>query len=1128
MQPFLVLCPSDIITLVNTLFPERRPSSSLSEVDRSQPGLWSGASSISGVSLLSQPRPPSRDLVPLLSNSGSSLASGSTSQDPVLDSLGQSSDARSSYTSIGSRDTLLDAHQSDSIETFGQTLRSHVMQLPSYLGINTSKEISHPCAERWAVLFISSDDGHLRISMPQNLEIKKDDNVDRVEIGMADEVAQSELNIGRNHDELKRTVSQLLRDYEIPRNLVPESESKYLSNRLSALRRTSRRIGTSDVPRIIDTYGTVSNTNPHHHSSHQDGEPDCSIAPKRSVPSVKTRQATISSKSQAPSLLLTMLEGASTDSQAKLDSVKAHSYWEAIQQLRQISTSSLARQDYAPLLDYFARGPRESISKAISITEEYEAWLVWLQQSQERHRIVIDNMMKRLQRLRDKMWYVTDVQHSAAYEEAKSIAIALRSMGQLTRTSRGKTPLTTKSRGSARSTASNLLLRSETQILNLMTAPAEQGGSSKLSDHQSDMTLKWLVQSGIENYCKGEERIHRFCLEIDRCLKKLIGDDITDAPVLWSSELYHRDRWILSNAYQKGDLCMTEFGTLRPIGDDDRNEGRRTPIGYDYTSRPISRDYRPGWTENKYQHTVDARRWNGTGGRTPMDFSQSPARYPPSNSGFGSEAVETFWSPFVTQTQSRISLSRENSQRSLFRQDSNLLRPTERSLSIKQKFLLDLRQTLTELLLSDLGTMVWNRGSETDSWFSGEPGDKFLQRIEFRECGCNRTEAEGTEITLDRANGGPHSSLPDGLGTGARSDPLTSAIPQDGTDAQLQCKEGASASGLANVKVISGMEDGAPTFPFTLSFRTLLGLFSAHSSPFVKLGALHQLELMIIASLNARHRPLYRPQSQSISGTMEPVETGGLSNMESSQITAKAWEGLPATTEEERNQTTAPKDPTNSPRIGSESQSGVGSANMDSVIAVMQRLFRESGVRPKTLFRDLQFIAAFVPRLFMDKTESSRAFRNASLAAIGLKQEVCRMMIEMADNIVAYHTKTRTIPLGRPTVDDNPSSELSRYSMGDAARMLTIAAKEGYPVAQRELAIFYLTHPDLVVRTMLPLSKPSDTFKAQMMNQRDGDPARSDPATLCVAYHWMELSSQGGDELARQNMRTREELNALP
>jgi hypothetical protein len=184
-----------------------------------------------------------------------------------------------------------------------------------------------------------------------------------------------------------------------------------------------------------------------------------------------------------------------------------------------------------------------------------------------------------------------------------------------------------------------------------------------------------------------------------------------------------------------------------------------------------------------------------------------------------------------------------------------------------------------------------------------------------------------------------------------------------------------------------------------------------------------------------------------------------------------------------------------------------------------------------------------VPGPLLDATEGGKAFWNAALAAMGLKLDICRMMVEMVDDIVAHHTRTRALPqppsaagagafsgadVQQPQPQPQLPPELVRFSMADAARMLMIPAKEGDAVAQRELATFYLTHPELLARTTLPLSRPRDTFKPQMMKQRDEDPARSDPATLCVAYHWMELSSQGGDELAQKNLRARVELNALP
>lgn len=60
------------------------------------------------------------------------------------------------------------------------------------------------------------------------------------------------------------------------------------------------------------------------------------------------------------------------------------------------------------------------------------------------------------------------------------------------------------------------------------------------------------------------------------------------------------------------------------------------------------------------------------------------------------------------------------------------------------------------------------------------------------------------------------------------------------------------------------------------------------------------------------------------------------------------------------------------------------------------------------------------------------------------------------------------------------------YTLADAARMVTITAKEGDPTAQRELAIFYLGNSELVERTTLPLSKPREVFNQAVMDKYGG------------------------------------------
>lgn len=177
-------------------------------------------------------------------------------------------------------------------------------------------------------------------------------------------------------------------------------------------------------------------------------------------------------------------------------------------------------------------------------------------------------------------------------------------------------------------------------------------------------------------------------------------------------------------------------------------------------------------------------------------------------------------------------------------------------------------------------------------------------------------------------------------------------------------------------------------------------------------------------------------------------------------------------------------------------------------------------VKPKTLFRDLQFISSFVPGETLNKTDSGTAFLQFGLAALSLKDEICNSMVEIADNIVSQELSRRHPPHGHD-VHARPG-----HAIEDAAGMWIITAKEGNPVAQRELAILYLTHPELLPRVTLPLTFLRDTFKEETLLRRDKDP-KSDPQSMCLALHWMQLSANGGDELARNRLRELEEFDSI-
>lgn len=195
-------------------------------------------------------------------------------------------------------------------------------------------------------------------------------------------------------------------------------------------------------------------------------------------------------------------------------------------------------------------------------------------------------------------------------------------------------------------------------------------------------------------------------------------------------------------------------------------------------------------------------------------------------------------------------------------------------------------------------------------------------------------------------------------------------------------------------------------------------------------------------------------------------------------------------------------------------------------------------IRPKTLLRDLQYISSLVPQSVLDDASTDNAFWNAAIAASRLKENSIKIMVETADAIIAFHTSNRgsasLAQLQRDaatfaSITHPPSVDIAAYSMSDAGTLLQIAAKDGNAAAQRELATLYLTHPDLLDRVIAPFAQPKEVFRDELENKwKTNDKSRCDPLTMCVAHHWMLLSSKGGDGLAKEYLKQREEMERLP
>lgn len=1143
IQTFLVLCPADVITVYNALYPfNSLPNTFTKSQDINRFGTRANTRPLLAKSMTSGDYEPAPASMP--GSSGSSATSDSASSYvPLLNRPGESEhkiilDSRTPFPASCSSplSASQSSHQEKAFaEKLASELRSAIESLKSRYAIET---LAHPCAEKWAVLFVS-EDGQKLSSRTQN-DWDEDENEEQEhEYSHAgsdseDEEYAETSGLGSTYSQLNKSVKRLVTEYEIPESL--EVGHKF-SNKPSTTHFCQEKINGSNNKSIDEPPLTkLDPSNPFYSGSNL-------------TALITANQNNITAEEQEPdgklgqsmsSALTKMLQAAYQQGIAQGDYVSAHQYHRALSQLGKMP-ETLRRDGHAPLLHIFSRGSRVAIDKYALANENLDAWFVWLTQAHERQECAVKETVSKIRNLRDKMWYVTDVRNSAAYEEAKSVTVALKKMAQLVKSPPGKQATAKMGRGtiSHRISTSNMSLLKSDTLLDILAAPVEHGGPNKLSDEQADITATYLSRFSVENFCKGEERIHRFCFEIDKCVNKLVGESILDGPVLWSSELFSRDDRDLASDSRKGELYLPGLGMVDLNGEccSKNSEVMNTTKAFEISQKPSASDMlgvgRSRYSSSASENSSGRGRSRSNAGLESMldqqDIFSSPSPILPQPS------ATTFWSPFASlgvSTRSKISQPPQPMVAKI---------PTELN-EQKRKFLAQLKQNLTGLLLSDLGSELFSNGSETDAWFSSGLADDCIQRKEAQE-GEVRKRSErqpGSNSSIKktarkkstkslRRTATHNNGLLESLGKKEEGELVVPSATRQSIPHEQPSGEDASISNDAHTnlnKPGSTSLGSLASFPYRLAFKDLLHRFSIHPNPYQKLMALYDLELLVVASLSST---TLRISNRKISTTplFETLSDNAsrVSNLNLSQ--PHSLEGVIANVEERRSNVMS-RTAINSPSITptrSRSPSSI-TPSTDQIVEVLQSLLRDTELRPSTLFRDLQYVAAFVPASILDMTEIGKAFWDTGLAALGLKQDVCRTMVEIADEIISYHTRKR-VGGAEASVGSSGSplskSHHSGYTMKDAARMWTITAKEGDPTAQRELAIFYLTNPSLLARCVKPLSKPKDTFRPSMMVARGEDPEKRDPATMCVSYHWMELSSQGGDELAKKYLRQRDE-----
>ena len=66
-----------------------------------------------------------------------------------------------------------------------------------------------------------------------------------------------------------------------------------------------------------------------------------------------------------------------------------------------------------------------------------------------------------------------------------------------------------------------------------------------MSDYQVDVTNRWLEEHASENFCRGEEIIHRFIAEVDDVARRLVPDSADEMSVVastfWEGEEFEEE-----------------------------------------------------------------------------------------------------------------------------------------------------------------------------------------------------------------------------------------------------------------------------------------------------------------------------------------------------------------------------------------------------------------------------------------------------------------------------------------------------------------------------------------------------------------------------------------------------------
>ncbi|KAL9613038.1 MAG: hypothetical protein Q9167_002384 [Letrouitia subvulpina] len=807
------------------------------------------------------------------------------------------------------------------------------------------------------------------------------------------------------------------------------------------------------------------------------------------------------------SMLGDLLDTATMHAQSAYDFSSAHRWWQSHLLLRQLLSSEHGRGLYNRILQSIMNQTHNSIDSLVATSEflKKRMHLPACQQVLQKAQLLSSAKQRRALRLR--MWYNLDVRHSSTYENALYVVNALKAMANRSR-SKQYGNLTNWARQRVRNPASQD--QSLIQTIEALSERDGHGGQSKLNDEQVERTTRWLTRNSIENFCKGEERIHRFCYEIKKCISKLAGPTMLETPVLWSSKLFERERMAFDT---KSSVSRSAAVGMPPASLVNATALSSLAAPLSSTISNFTKEYPPEpYNDSVFRlaskSSLPSQGFGGeTLGREPIRKRSSTQE---SSTTWYQDSSRAIFAPSIAWNENHIDPARHQNEAIVVGQTVS-----------KGNFISEIKRDLCGLLLSDLGYLSWQMGTETDVWMNQSLGEDASQvpQAPMRitpvegEPGRQQTIANGLHSTLALLKSSAHTVLQD-KSSRWRSN-IPDHVPNTAEDDSTKLN----------------IEHGC-AFPYSNAYATILERFTLSADPYFKLEMLLELELMAAKSIEDSQQFYGSMGSSSVSF---PKKTATHSNLGSRSLgvprtKATRFEEVVANCTERRASTmqsysfgAAP--PADIQFIGHEN------FGTDDIIDCFLRIFRNNNLRPRALFRDLQYIASFVPAEILDHTVQGKAFWDAGLAALALKEDVCNELIERATQITNYHISADKSYSSHSTSATAPSAQLKETSLGDAAQLWIIAAKEGSAVAARELALFYLTHPELLPRVVMPFAKPTDVFGSAGFAEGGGagtgrgeQGGRLDLETFRVVVHWMEEAANGSDKVARDFLKGMGEL----